>query len=87
MDTQLKDICGTPFAIGDNVATDVCSYKTSHLRVGVATAFDGKYVKVTYQTGDLRVDGKPCTRSVTRRPNGVVKVDRPEAAPAEVTNG
>lgn len=79
---RLTDICGTPFAVGDYVATDVCSYKTSYLRVGKATEFDGKYVKVTYETGDTRKDGKPCTRSVTRRPSGVVKVDRPE-----VTNG
>lgn len=76
MDTQLKDIVGTPYKVGDAVATDVLSYKTSSLRVGVAASFDGKWLKVTYETGDLRKDGKPRTRSVTRRPHGVVKVDR-----------
>jgi hypothetical protein len=66
MDTELKDICGVPFAVGDWVATDTMSYRTSSLRVGVVTEFDGKKVKVTYKASTQR--------SVWRRPDGVVKV-------------
>lgn len=84
MDTQMKDICGTPFAIGDLVATDVMSYKQSSLRVGTVTAFDGTWVTVQYELAppSWRRGAKPRKQSVTRRPTGVVKVDRPE-----VTNG
>lgn len=71
MDTQLKDIIGTPFAVGDKVATDTTAYRTSNLRVGIVTEArerrTGWEVKVTYDLGDFK-------RSVWRRPNGVVKV-------------
>lgn len=74
MDTQLKDICGTPFKVGDLVATDVTRYRSSALRVGTVTSFDGKYIKVQYNLDERRKN------SVTRTPSGVVKVDKPEAA-------
>ena len=73
MDTaiELKDIIGAAFKVGDKVATDTTAYRSSALRVGVATEVRETRpgfveVKVTYQAS-----GK---RSVWRRPEGVVKV-------------
>ncbi|NCT81921.1 MAG: hypothetical protein GXC94_02145 [Comamonadaceae bacterium] len=68
MDTiELKDILGTPFAIGDKVATDVTYYRSSRLRIGTVTAVEGRWVKVSYE-----LDGRK--QSVKRTPAGVVKV-------------
>jgi len=70
---EMKDICGTPFEIGDKVATDVIVDRSSGLRIGVVTAFDGKYVKVSYELKNCW-DGKIRKVSVSRLPAGVVKV-------------
>jgi len=67
----MKDIIGTPIAVGDSVATDVTYRRSSRLRVGIITAAEGDYIKVTY---DLQ--GRK--QSVGRRPSGVVKVNGKE---------
>lgn len=77
MDTQeLKDICGTPFAVGDKVATDIMSYKVSALRIGTVKDFDGCFVTVSYELPprSWSTSKKPRKVSVLRRPDGVVKV-------------
>lgn len=72
MDPELKDIVGNTFAVGDKVATDVMSYKTSYLRVGEVVGVEPSprgevYVRVRYEASGTR-------RSLLRRPSGVVKV-------------
>lgn len=73
MDTK-KDIVGNPIQLGDKVATDTMSYRSSSLRIGTLTEWDGKHFMVTYPNGTVRKDGKPGRTSVWRRPEGVVKV-------------
>lgn len=67
----MKDIVGNELAIGDAVATDVMSNKTSHLRVGTISAFENEYVRVYYQ---IEKNGKVLGRSVARKGSGVIKV-------------
>lgn len=75
MDSKnLVDIVGTPFSVGDTVATDTLAYRTSNLRVGKVSAFDGEHVRVPYPDGGKKKDGSAAVRSVWRRPQGVVKV-------------
>lgn len=78
MDAQeLKDIVGNPLALGDEVATDTMAYKSSNLRIGIIKAVEpglhGTYIKVQYEVSGSK-------RTVTRRPSGVVKIVRKEAA-------
>lgn len=63
----MKDIIGTPLAVGDTVVTDVMRYRSSALRVGTITQADERWIKVTYD-----LDGRK--QSVNRKPEGVVKV-------------
>lgn len=71
MDTELKDIIGAAFKVGDKVATDTMAYRSSALRIGTVTEVEDlrgyPNVKVSYE-----IDGRK--RSVWRRPSGVVKV-------------
>jgi hypothetical protein len=75
MDTiELKDIAGVTFAMGDKVATDITTYKTTRLQVGTVVAFDGKYIKMSYEKTERWGAKRTRNLTVSRRPDGVVKV-------------
>lgn len=79
MDT-LNDIQGIPCRVGDTVATDVMSYKSSSLRVGTIVELQygstAPWAKVSYEI-PRRFGRKPTRNSVWRREGGFVRVQLP----------
>lgn len=78
MDT-LNDIQGIPCRIGDTVATDVMSYRSSSLRVGTIVELrrdNGTWAKVSYEI-PRRFGRRPTRNSVWRAEGGFVRVQLP----------
>jgi hypothetical protein len=73
MDTEMKDIIGTPFSVGHMVATDVAFRRSSRLRVGlVEERREVRPGRVEVRVNYALEDGR--RNSVWRTPAGVVKV-------------
>lgn len=70
----MKDIVGNLLEVGCQVATDVTRYRSSALRVGLITEFDGKYIKVRYEISEGQ------KFSVKRLPSQVIRAYQTEPA-------